>query len=450
MAITQASQSRKMRQTLADAFALPDVRKRIFFVFWVFAAYVACIFIPLPGVDRQALQNVFGGQAGNGLLDLVNAFAGGALKRVSIIGLGIMPYINASIIFQLLTIAVPSLERLQREEGEYGRKKIAQYIRWTTMGLALVQGFGLIHLLSAQRVVAAGLMSKLEMALTLAAGTAFLMWIAEELTEKGIGNGVSMIIFAGIMCTMPQQVAQTWAQMHAGSIKLVNVLFLVVCLIAIIALVIYVQQAQRRIRVQYAKRVVGHRIYGGHSSFLPLRVNAAGVIPIIFAISVFMFPATIASYMPVENLPLLGEFRWKIVQSWIMDFNPGTDKAGVLAALVYFILVVVFTYFYTAVNFKPSEIADNLKKNGGFIPGIRPGAPTAHHLDRLMQRITLPGALFLGLIALTPYYLPVLTNVHTFSLVGGTSLLIVVGVAMDTMQQMETHLLMRNYEGFLK
>jgi len=444
MARAQVTQTGKMRQTLVDAVSLPDVRKRILFVGAMFAVYIACIHVPVPGIRADALENIFGGAGGSNILDLMNAFAGGALERMSIVGLGIMPYINASIIFQLLTIAVPSLERLQRDEGDYGRKLIAKYVRYLTVVLAFVQAVGLITVLNGMQAVEGDWKLRLIMAFALAAGTSFLMWIAEELTDKGIGNGVSLVIFCGIMCNMPQEIGRTLAQARAGAINVPQLLLLVICLVIIIGLIIFVQQGQRRLRVQYAKRVVGHRVYGGHSSFLPLKVNAAGVIPIIFAISIFMFPATVVQYVPAQS-----EW-WRVMASRVTSFNPGVDLLGVMAALVYFILVVVFTYFYTAVTFKPTEIADSLKKNGGFIPGIRPGRPTAEYLDRLMQRITLPGALFLGLIALTPYYLPVLTKVTTFSLVGGTSLLIVVGVAMDTMQQMEAHLLMRNYEGFLR
>ncbi|HOS93189.1 MAG TPA: preprotein translocase subunit SecY [Armatimonadota bacterium] len=444
MARAQVTQTSKMRQTLVDAVSLPDVRKRILFVGAMFAVYVGCIHIPVPGIRHDALENIFGGAGGSNILDLMNAFAGGALKRMSVIGLGIMPYINASIIFQLLTIAVPSLERLQRDEGDYGRKLIAKYVRWLTVFLAFVQAVGLITVLRGMNAVEPGVGLGFLMVISLAAGTSFLMWIAEELTDKGIGNGVSLVIFCGIMCNMPQEIGRTLAQARAGAINVPQLLLLAICLVMIIALIIFVQQGQRRLRVQYAKRVVGHRVYGGHSSFLPLKVNAAGVIPIIFAISIFMFPATVVQYVPAQS-----EW-WRVWASRITSFHPGVDVVGIAAALVYFVLVVIFTYFYTAVTFKPTEIADSMKKNGGFIPGIRPGKPTAEYLDRLMQRITLPGALFLGLIALTPYYLPALTKVTTFSLVGGTSLLIVVGVAMDTMQQMEAHLLMRNYEGFLR
>lgn len=450
--------TRSMTDTLRTALAIPDVRKRLLFVVGVFVVYCFCVFVPLPGIDTEKLDALF--SSGNGgVLDLLNMFSGGALRRFSVIALGIMPYINASIIFQLLTIAVPQLEKLQKEEGEEGRRKIATYIRWSTVGLALLQAGGMCMMLGSQGIIAPsakllGLIpaNMLLIVITMTAGTSFLMWLGEELSEKGVGNGVSLLIFIGIICALPSQLGQTAQQLRAGAISGANVVAEVGIIVAVIAFIILVQQGQRRIEVNYASRVVGHRMYRGHNTYLPLKVNQAGVIPIIFAISVFMLPSTFAQFV----LPAMGKTfhidevslsRWG---SRITEFQPGLSATGAAAALVYFALVVVFTYFYTAVSFKPADVAENLKKNGGTIPGRRPGKPTQDYLDKLLMRITLPGAMFLGIIALSPYFVPQITGVHTFNVVGGTSILIIVGVAMDTMQALEAHLLMRHYEGFIK
>lgn len=445
--------TRRMTETLRTAWSIPDVRRRLLFVAWILVVYTGCVYVPLPGIDRTALEAFFSRAGGGGVLDLLNAFSGGALREFSVIALGIMPYINASIIFQLLTIAIPALERLQREEGEEGRKIIAKYIRWATVALAIIQATGLAVMLRSQGILSPGIMNLILVIITMTAGTSFLMWLGEELSEKGIGNGVSLLIFAGIMCSIPDQVGQTVAKLRVGAIQSQNVIGLILVLVAIVAFIIVIQQGQRRIEVNYASRVVGHRMYRGHSSYLPLKVNQAGVIPIIFAISVFMFPATLAQFLLSDSLARSIGVEPAVLQriaSKIVEFQPGVGLNGAIAAVIYFALVVVFTYFYTAVTFKPTEVAETLRKNGGTIPGRRPGTPTAKYLDQLLVRITLPGALFLGLIALTPYYVPLLTHVDTFNVVGGTSLLIVVGVTMDTMQGLEAHLLMRNYEGFIR
>ncbi len=443
---------RSMTDTLRTALAIPDVRKRLLFVLGVFVVYCACVFVPLPGIDTEKLDALFS-QGHGGVLDLLNMFSGGALRRFSVIALGIMPYINASIIFQLLTIAVPALERLQKEEGEEGRRTIAKYIRWSTVALAVVQSFGLSIMLRSQGVVAPGIHNVLLIIITMTAGTSFLMWLGEELSEKGVGNGVSLLIFIGIVCALPGQLGQTVQQVKAGAISGANLLFEFLIIISIIALIILVQQGQRRIEVNYASRVVGHRMYRGHNTYLPLKVNQAGVIPIIFAISVFMLPQTFAQFVLNEGLAKMLGVDAATMNAWqsrIADFQPDFSPIGAAAAAVYFALVVVFTYFYTAVSFKPADVAESLKKNGGTIPGRRPGKPTQDYLDRLLMRVTLPGAIFLGFIALSPYFVPQITHVQTFNVVGGTSILIIVGVAMDTMQALEAHLLMRHYEGFIK
>ncbi|MBM3472135.1 MAG: preprotein translocase subunit SecY [Armatimonadetes bacterium] len=436
---------------LAQALRLPDVRKRLLFVMAAFAVYVACAHVPLPGIDKEALENFFRG-SGMGFANMLNKFAGGSLQRFSVLALGIMPYINASIIFQLLGIAVPALEELQKE-GEYGKKKIAQWTKYLTVALALMQAGGVIAMFQSQGIFIGGFAIRIFDIVMMTAGCMFLYWLGEQITDKGIGQGISLLIFVGIMTSMPEDVALTIQLWKGGQIQILNILFLMAIFLAVIYLVVMVQQAQRKIPVQYAKRVRGHRVYGGTSSFLPLRVNAAGVIPIIFAVSILMFPGTIIQFLRSEKI--VGAIAstgipeasvWNVffyIQMWS---EPGRS---VVASILYFLLVIVFTYFYTTVTFNPERIAEDLQKNGGSVPGIRPGHATRDHLDRILYRITLAGAIFLGFIAVIQYYVGPITKVTTFSLVGGTSLLIVVGVALDTMQQIEAQLLMREYKGFL-
>ncbi len=438
---------------LAQALKLPDVRKRLVFVMLMFGVYTFCAHVPLPGIDREALANFFRTQGG-GLLGLFNAFSGGSLRRFSLLALGIMPYINATIIFQLLAIAVPQIEELQKE-GEYGRKKIQQWTKYLTVFLSLLQAWGMLSMFGSYSGWVAPVWTRLFAMMMMASGTMFLMWLGEKITDKGIGQGVSLIIFVGIVLALPQYLRDTYNQYRAGDIGLQNVLFLLLIFLGMVYGIVVVQQAQRKIPVQYAKRVKGHRVYGGSSQFLPLRVNQAGVIPIIFAISVMMFPATLLQMVQGERIA-----GWL---SQTLRFNPDTVQTiifavrrwsspgqSTVASFLYFVLVVIFTYFYTAVTFNPEQISDNLKKDGASIPGIRPGERTRDHLDRILYRITLAGAVFLGFVALTQYYVGDITGVTTFGLVGGTSLLIVVGVALDTMQQVEAQLLMRRYRGFLE
>lgn len=439
---------------LAQAMRLPDVRKRILYVFMMFAVYVACAHLPLPGINHAALASRFGqgGPLGN-LGDLMNAFSGGSLKRFSVLALGIMPYINASIIFQLLVMAIPSLERLQKE-GEWGRRLIMKWTKYLTVALAILQAAGMITLFRQLGAYTGGPMQTVFNILMMTAGTAFLMFLGDKITENGIGQGVSLIIFAGIMTSMPTDLAQTGQVWRTGQIGVANLLLLAGIFLGTIYVIVLFQQAQRKIPVQYAKRVRGNRTYGGHTSYLPLRVNQAGVIPIIFAIAVAMFPATIAGVFQFQGVK---DFLTNVlhlspdtVGSAIAALQEWTQPGrSVAASLFYFVLVIIFTYFYTAVTFNPEQIAENLQKSGGTIPGVRPGAKTRDYLDRILYRITLAGALFLGFIALLQYYVGDITGVTTFGLVGGTSLLIVVGVALDTMQQIEAQLLMRHYRGFL-
>jgi preprotein translocase subunit SecY len=425
--------------SLVAAFKLPDLRRRILYVFGMFAIFVVGLHIPIPGISRSAMDRLF--EQGGNLLGLFDVFSGGALRKFSIFAMGIIPYINASIIFQLLGIASPRIQELVRE-GESGRRKISQYTRYLTITLAMLQAWGLTLMLRRTGVLEVpSILSLIPITLSLTAGTAFLMWLGEQITDKGIGNGVSLIIFAGIMARVPYDITKTWDALRNGVVAIPNVAFLALIFVGTVLAIIYMQQGQRKIPIQHAKRVVGMRMYSGASTYLPLRVNSAGVIPIIFAISVSMFPATIAQFLPVPE-------SWEAARETFLEvMSPGRSAWG---SGFYFLLVIFFTYFYTAVTFNVEEVADNLKKSGGYVPGIRPGKPTRDYLDRVLVRLTLAGALFLGIIALMQYYVGDITGVTTYSLVGGTSLLIVVGVALETMQQIEAHLVMRHYEGFIR
>ena len=395
----------------------------------MFAIFRLGTHIPVPGVDASVIEKLF--TSGNlfGLLDL---FSGGALSKFSVFAMSITPYINASIIMQLLTVVVPQLEQWSKE-GVDGRKKITRITRYATVFLAFIQAIGMAYGLKAA-IINPGFASILLIAITLTAGTTFLMWIGEQITEKGIGNGISLIIFAGIVSRLPEGVMHIWQYLQAGAINLFNVLLFAIIAIAMIVFVIAIQQGQRRIPVQYAKRVVGRKMYGGHSTHIPLKVNQAGVIPIIFASSVLMFPVTIAQFIDIGWVKTIaGYFAW------------GTPLQTVLYAL----MIIFFTYFYTAVTVNISDMAENLKKYGGFIPGLRPGKPTAEYLDRVMTRITLAGAVFLALIAILRNFIAAVTNIDGVYF-GGTALLIIVGVALDTMKQIEAMVLMRHYQGFMK
>ncbi|MDD3925329.1 MAG: preprotein translocase subunit SecY [bacterium] len=425
-----------MLASLLSAFKIPELRKRIIFVFGMIGIFILGLHIAVPGIDKEAMEKLF---SGGGLLGLLDVFSGGALRKFSIFAMGIAPYINASIIMQLLTIAVPSLEEMSKE-GESGRKKITQYTRYLTIVLALFQGGGICLWLAKSGILTVSSVTFPMIVITLAAGTAFLMWLGEQVTEKGIGNGISLLIFTGILARMPTDVAQVVEQARVGAVNLFDILLFLAIFIAMVLGIIFIQQGQRRIPVQYAKRVVGRRMYGGQSTFIPLKVNQSGVIPIIFAVSVLLFPATIAQFAPQTGT--LGS-----VMAWVKDiFAPGSFWYSTF----YVIMVVLFTFFYTAVIFNPVEVADNMKKYGGFVPGIRPGRPTAEYLNKILTRITMAGAVFLAFIAVVPTYLMNLTDIQIYYMYGGTSLLIMVGVALETMQQIEAHLLMRNYEGFIK
>lgn len=391
-------------------------------------------FVPVPGIDASGIADMIGR---GGLFGMFDMFSGGALSQFSIFAMGIMPYINASIISQLLTVVIPTFEAWSKE-GEEGRKKLNQVIRFMTVGLGTVQGIGLSFAFRGH-IPGFRLMSTPErfgsialIVISLTAGTAFLMWLGEQITEKGIGNGISLIIFAGIVSRLPQFIIQFFILAREGEVRpIVGIILLAIAIIVLVG-VIYIQQGERRIPVQYAKRVVGRKMYGGQSSHIPLKVNQAGVIPVIFATSLLMFPATIGQFWDNPILKAIANF-----------FNMETISGQFLQAL----LIIFFAYFYTAITVNPTELADNMKKNGGFIPGIRPGKPTSSHIEKILTRITIVGALFLALIVVIPFGV---SNLVDFSIgVGGASMLIVVGVALETMKQIEAQILMRHYKGFM-
>ena len=420
-------------------FRIPELRRRIMFTLALLVVFRMGSYVPVPGIDSSALANALQGMKGT-LLGLYDMFAGGAFSRATVFALGIMPYISASIILQLLTAVIPYFEKLQKE-GEEGKKKITQYTRYGTVLLSIIQGYGISIFLENMPVASAtpivpmgGFAFRIMTTITLTAGTIFLMWLGEQISDKGIGNGISLLIFTGIIARYPNDMVRTFESLRVGSMKIFTLLFLLILMVIIIAGVIVMTQAMRKIPVQYAKRVIGRRVYGGQSTHIPLRVNTAGVIPIIFAQSILMFPSSIATFFG---------------QSGFMEaFSRFMSPSGVVYNVLYGIIIIFFTYFYTAIVFNPNDLADNMQKYGGFIPGIRPGKKTSEYIDRVLTRVTLPGAFFLAFIAILPSVF-----IYKFQApfyFGGTGLLIVVGVALDTLQQIESHLIMRHYEGFLK
>ncbi len=426
-----------MLGSLQQAFKIGDLKQKVLFTLLMFAVFRLGVHIPVPGINPDALSELLKNQ----FLGFFDVISGGAFKKFSIFAMSITPYINASIIMQLLTVVIPRLEQLNKE-GEEGRKKIAQYTRYGTVVLGFIQAIGIAIAMGrysgsgGQMVVQnPGIASYLMIAITLTAGTALLMWIGELITERGIGNGISLIIFAGIVARIPSGTAGVFEYLRAGTVSYVNVLLFVVIALVMIAAVVALNEGQRRLPVQYAKRVVGRKVYGGQSTFLPLKVNTAGVIPIIFAMSIMMFPGTIGS--------------WFQNSAFSNFMNTYFHFGSALYNTIYALLIVFFTYFYTAVIFNPADVADNIKKYGGFVPGIRPGRPTAEYIDRVLGRLTLAGGVFFAFIAILPNFVIALTGL-TNVWFGGTALLIVVGVALDTMKQIEAHLLLRSYEGFVK
>ena len=426
-----------MLRTIANAFSIADIRKKIAFTAAMLALYRLGAYIPAPGVDIDTVKQIEGNFQGSNILGFLNLFSGGSLSRLSLFALGIMPYITASIILQLLTVVVPSLEKLQKE-GEVGQQKITQYTRYLTVALAFMQSLGYVFLFrsfqnqAGTSVVGTLTASKVFLiVICLTAGTTLLMWLGELITQRGIGNGISLMIFASIASSIPTGIQKWWT--NSDQVFVVMMPFIA---LAVIVAIVFVQEGQRRIPVQYAKRVVGRRMTSGGSTYLPLRVNMAGVIPVIFAASIMAFPPTVGQ--------LFGGTQDNFWNDFATFFSP--NSWPYVAGEVFFI--IVFTYFYTAVTFNPVDQADNLKKYGGFIPGVRPGRPTAEYLDRILSRLTFPGALYLGAVAALPTILISQTSANFFF--GGTSILIVIGVALDTVKQLEAQLMMRNYEGFLK
>src|SRR5437016_3525839 len=454
----------KFLEALANVFRIPDLRKRVLFTLALLAVYRLGGHIPTPGINIQRWEEFFSSQQGSifGFFDL---FAGGNIRRLTIFALGIMPYITASIILQLLTVVVPTLEKLQKE-GELGRRKITQWTRYLTIVLSVLQSFGISQgLMSMQQgiVINPGFGFVMLTILSLTTGSAFIMWLGEQISERGIGNGMSLIIFTGIVVGLPRAVQDLYEKASTrawGPFTPIALIFLVVLMIAVVAFIVYVEGAQRRIPVQYAKRVVGRRVMGGQSSYLPLRVNSGGVIPPIFASSLLAFPPTIA---------LLFAHKYQFIDNFVRAISFGEP----LYNLVYVLMIILFAFFYIGIVFNPTELADNMRKNGGFIPGIRPGRTTSEHVSKILKRLTFIGAIYLCLVCLLPEWL--ITGIHLDHLgwgigswfdrhfptwflkglgvqfyFGGTSLLIVVGVAMDTVQQLEAQLVMRNYEGFAR
>ena len=453
-----------MIQAFKNIWSIPELRLRVLFTLAMLAVYRIGAHIPTPGIDAQALMAFFEQQKG-GILGFVDLFSGGAFSRLTIFALGIMPYITASIILQLLTVVWPYLEKLSKE-GEAGRKKITQYTRYGTVGLSLVQSFGISLFLEGQAgqlgpvVSEPGWSFRFMTVLTLTTGTAFIMWLGEQISERGIGNGISLIIYAGIVVGFPNAVASTLVDLQSGAISAFTVIILIAVMIAVVAAIVLVERAQRRIPIQYARRVVGRKVYGGSSTYLPLRVNTAGVIPVIFASSMLAIPAT------------FGQMAWAQNIAWVQNGLALLAYGEPIYNLLYFTGIMFFCFFYVSIIFNPLDQAENMKKYGGYIPGIRPGKKTAEYIDRILTRLTTGGAIYLGLISLLPMILISGLRVQNLPVVGetldailptflteglnlkfffgGTSLLIVVGVAMDTVQQIESQLLMRHYEGFMK
>ncbi len=427
-----------MFQTIRNAWKIVDLRKKLIYTFILLAIFRLGSVIPVPFLEPEQMKALFTSTE-NSMFGFLDLMSGGAFQNATIFAMGITPYINSSIIMQLLCVAIPALERMQKE-GEEGRKKIGQLMRYGTVVLALIQAVGLYYLLkSFQAISNPGFTTALVIVTTFTAGTAFLMWLGEQITEKGVGNGISLIIFAGIVSSLPTMIKTLWQYMAVGSLNWVGALALVIVMLVVVAVVVAMNEAERRIPVQYAKRMVGRKMYGGQSTHIPIKVSGAGVIPIIFAMSIMSFPGTIASFFGVRagDSGFWGGFlKVFSADSWIY-------------AILYFLLILFFTYFYTAIQFNPVEISNNMKQNGGFIPGLRPGRPTSDYISKVLSRITLAGAIFLGVIAVLPIFLNLGLNISNLS-IGGTSILIVVGVALETVKELESQMLMRHYKGFLE
>ncbi len=425
-----------MASGIANIGKVPELRRRLLITLGLLAVYRVGIFISIPGVDRNVMSQIMS-RSGGTILGLFDMFSGGAVSQLSIFALGIMPYISSSIILQLLTVVSPTLAEL-RKEGEVGYRRINQYTRYLTVAISFVQSFGIAAYLEGLNqsstygavVTNPNWWFRIVLMISLTSGTAFLMWLGEQITERGIGNGISLIIFAGIVARLPDAIFQTMSQSAIGQIQPLTLLFLVLIIIVVIGVIVFFERGQRRITIQYPRRMVGRKVYGGQSTHLPLKVNQAGVIPPIFASSLLMFPNTLANF----KIPFMQDLQNLMVpSSWLYN-------------VVYVGLIIFFCYFYTAVTFQPEDVADNLKKQGAFVPGIRPGKKTAEYINRVMSRITFGGALYVSAVCVLPSLLQ--SNLHVPFYFGGTSLMIVVGVALDTVQQIEAHLITRHYEGF--
>jgi len=424
----------RLLTSFQNIFKIPELRTRILFTLTMLAVYRVGAHVPTPGINNEELSK-FLLEKGGSLLGFLDIFSGGALSRLTIFALGIMPYISASIILQLLTVVIPHLSKLAKE-GERGRKTIIQYTRYGTIGIALIQGFGIAVGLEGMNqgafVLNPGWSFRLMTVITLTAGTAFLMWLGEQITERGIGNGISLIIFAGIVARLPAAVAQTFDLYQVGQLSFLLLVVLVFVMLGVIGAIVFLESGRRKVPVQYAKRVIGRRVYGGQSTHIPLKINTAGVIPPIFASSIIAFPATIAGFIQVP---------------WVQSIGAQLSPGSLLYTVLYVSLIVFFCFFYTAVVLNPVDMADNMKKYGGFIPGIRPGQRTSDYIYNVLTRITTAGSIYLAAVCVVPEFLIYKLNVPFYF--GGTSLLIVIGVGLDTAQQIESHMLMRNYEGFL-
>lgn len=437
-----------MLQSFQSAFRIPELRNRILFTLGILVVFRIGTYVTIPGIDPRALDEYFS-SAATGVLGFYDMFAGGAFGRATVFALGIMPYISASIILQLMGAVIPFLQKLQKE-GEEGRKKITQYTRYGTVALAAAQSFGVSLFMESLRspitgmlvVPDPGLGFRLLTILTITAGTVFVMWLGEQIDDRGIGNGMSMLIFIGIIARAPAAVIQEYQDFVANNKPILLELFVVVIIIAVTALVVLITQGTRKIPVQYAKRVVGRRVYGGQSTHIPLKVNTSGVMPIIFAQAIMFLPSTLANFFPMNE--------W--VQDMASRFSPATTLHSLPYWILYSTMIIFFAYFYTAIVFNPVDLADNMKRQGGFIPGIRPGKRTSDFIDRILTRITLPGSIFLAAIAVFPFFVISWADVNPglIDFFGGTGLLIIVGVALDTLQRVESHLLMRHYDGFMK
>ncbi|NLG52460.1 MAG: preprotein translocase subunit SecY [Clostridiales bacterium] len=436
-----------MIETIRNAWRIPDLRKKILFTFVILVIFRIGSAIPVPFINRELLSQILKAYEDT-ILGFFDTMSGGGFSQANIFALSVQPYINASIIMQLLSVAIPSLERMVKEGGEAGRKKLASITRYATIALGLLQGYAYYTLLArgggdGQSAISTGGINSsfaaIIIILTFCAGSTFIMWLGEQITDNGIGNGISIILFASIVSRGPAMISLAWGNLQSGAINWFTLALLVVVFIAVIAFIVFITDSERRLPVQYAKKVVGRKIYGGRSTHLPLKVNMSGVMPIIFASSIATFPMTVAAFF---RQPQAGTF-WHFMQKNV--FSPTSS----FYAVMYFLLIIMFSYFYAAIQYNPIEIANNLKNNGGFIPGFRPGRPTSDFITKVMNKITLFGAIFLGIIAVLPIIVGSFSNISGLA-IGGTSILIVVGVALETVKQLEAQMIMRNYKGFLE